>query len=1163
MESIRKWFYKPKRDDTSLLAQFFYADEALNLVASELDSFDGRKDPERCSALVNHLRQCQDKVLTICNRIMDDVIPDERANRDFRVKFPDDVMQENLAGQLWFGAECLAAGSSIMNREGESAAMRPLAKALTKALENVRNLLREQCLRGSAVSNMKSSEVYSERLQEALKIFDRLFAEFELSYVSAMVPVKTPREYELQQLVVVLFSETLQRALHMKLLTQEMVDDYDPALMFTIPRLAIVSGLLIFPDGPLCLDKTPADMSEMFRPFRVLLHKIRELLWTLNKKELYTLEKLLCSSEEVTDYCSSNNSCSLEPHSVNKSLDINSLSSIPASYPTVPDLDDFVTRFYIDYPSCKQFVSDFYSATEVDQWQESTRGDGAVATWENAEESEDETEWVGETSECETVVTELLNGEEIVNNNVVTCSDSEGKTSVFIPGPDNCSHESSSHCISESSSHNDGLVTASFPPSELPPRQYPIIGEPSQFSENIQQIPIVSSLPFPSSSLMASDFSLNEDHSISRDLSPDDQVSEPAIQTDVGSCNSPDRISNASSGFLLANQVGRESMLASLEGPSLRDNHNSGSRESLPDGDSSEAMSVATATLSTLLLSAAVAPGSTSSNQRNDCEEEASIQSPIDSGLGTVVSFSDAGSLSDRSPDGVPNTCLGSSEYKDNESTVIDCSGSTAKCEQGANPLQNNDVVSCVYTLNSRTSSTSVTEEVNTTESKTLISQSNFFCVGERGEVTRLSVNSSPESCEDNTCVKHHQCDFSPTHCSNICDTNSSCSSGVGFKLRNIDHNLNVSESDLITDYYSANNDFQLSSTLAFSNNISSSSKTELRTGEQRLRDGGNDASVIAHSDTVVVPSVIVRTEVEEEWVGVASGEGQCTLCSSNEDRSKRDYANNWDYLRVQASSSRREPSPVKEARKNGALRCRGRKRSKGLSQSPLTKVIPANPNTSCSTSSDTSSFNSDCQDDEEIALAIQAAEIANRNEVRAKFRSSEDLVHRLFVCIAGVADQLQTNFAGDLRNILKCVFLMSATSNGDSSTDSEPELENHPAEQEVVPGENDSGRPVENAEEALGSGWESPPSPVEVESPPPWVPDFMAPRCMACEAIFTVVRRRHHCRNCGKVFCARCSSNSVPLPRYGHVKPVRVCNRCFLYQVTPFTLEEVAATRS
>lgn len=62
----------------------------------------------------------------------------------------------------------------------------------------------------------------------------------------------------------------------------------------------------------------------------------------------------------------------------------------------------------------------------------------------------------------------------------------------------------------------------------------------------------------------------------------------------------------------------------------------------------------------------------------------------------------------------------------------------------------------------------------------------------------------------------------------------------------------------------------------------------------------------------------------------------------------------------------------------------------------------------------------------------------------------------------------------------------------------------------------------------------------------------------MACQAGFTVVRRRHHCRNCGKVFCGRCSSNNVPLPRYGHTKPVRVCNRCFLYQVTPFTVSPV-----
>ena len=51
-----------QRDDPTLLAQFYFADEELNLVASELDTFDGRKDPERCTALVNQLRHCQDKV---------------------------------------------------------------------------------------------------------------------------------------------------------------------------------------------------------------------------------------------------------------------------------------------------------------------------------------------------------------------------------------------------------------------------------------------------------------------------------------------------------------------------------------------------------------------------------------------------------------------------------------------------------------------------------------------------------------------------------------------------------------------------------------------------------------------------------------------------------------------------------------------------------------------------------------------------------------------------------------------------------------------------------------------------------------------------------------------------------------------------------------------
>jgi len=47
----------------------------------------------------------QDNVLNIKNQIMDECIPHERANRDFCVKFPEEIRHDNLAGQLWFGAE--------------------------------------------------------------------------------------------------------------------------------------------------------------------------------------------------------------------------------------------------------------------------------------------------------------------------------------------------------------------------------------------------------------------------------------------------------------------------------------------------------------------------------------------------------------------------------------------------------------------------------------------------------------------------------------------------------------------------------------------------------------------------------------------------------------------------------------------------------------------------------------------------------------------------------------------------------------------------------------------------------------------------------------------------------------------------------------------------
>ncbi|GAA5798508.1 hypothetical protein HPULCUR_003912 [Helicostylum pulchrum] len=63
----------------------------------------------------------------------------------------------------------------------------------------------------------------------------------------------------------------------------------------------------------------------------------------------------------------------------------------------------------------------------------------------------------------------------------------------------------------------------------------------------------------------------------------------------------------------------------------------------------------------------------------------------------------------------------------------------------------------------------------------------------------------------------------------------------------------------------------------------------------------------------------------------------------------------------------------------------------------------------------------------------------------------------------------------------------------------------------------------------------------------PVWVNDMDVSYCSSCNNAFGPLKRRHHCRNCGNIFCHECSSRKVPLPQLGDgTKPVRVCNGCF-----------------
>ena len=60
----------------------------------------------------------------------------------------------------------------------------------------------------------------------------------------------------------------------------------------------------------------------------------------------------------------------------------------------------------------------------------------------------------------------------------------------------------------------------------------------------------------------------------------------------------------------------------------------------------------------------------------------------------------------------------------------------------------------------------------------------------------------------------------------------------------------------------------------------------------------------------------------------------------------------------------------------------------------------------------------------------------------------------------------------------------------------------------------------------------------------PLWMPDSEADYCLQCAAPFTMLRRRHHCRCCGRIFCGKCTQFKAPL-QHMDFKIARVCQQC------------------
>lgn len=79
------------------------------------------------------------------------------------------------------------------------------------------------------------------------------------------------------------------------------------------------------------------------------------------------------------------------------------------------------------------------------------------------------------------------------------------------------------------------------------------------------------------------------------------------------------------------------------------------------------------------------------------------------------------------------------------------------------------------------------------------------------------------------------------------------------------------------------------------------------------------------------------------------------------------------------------------------------------------------------------------------------------------------------------------------------------------------------------------------------------------------WIEDKMVKKCFNCKTSFGYLNRKHHCRNCGNIFCSYCADNFIVIPSFIHDKPEaadywnisyyikslrnnkeRVCKKCF-----------------
>jgi hypothetical protein len=213
---------------------------------------------------------------------------------------------------ILFAAEALAHGYRIRGIERYSNVLRDPASQLLAALEALRFVFRQRALRQPAPP-------YSS-LNAVVKDFDQAWTQFEqricFCYFSVSInalrhvangrpendALRGPgvRQIDDSDLFTVLLSETVLRALDRKYFSRDEMQRYEPYLMFAIPRLAIVAGLLHMPEY---LNLTAHHVAVRWlrdpdgRKVKLLV-QLQQALRQLTYAEVVSLERMLLNKHE-------------------------------------------------------------------------------------------------------------------------------------------------------------------------------------------------------------------------------------------------------------------------------------------------------------------------------------------------------------------------------------------------------------------------------------------------------------------------------------------------------------------------------------------------------------------------------------------------------------------------------------------------------------------------------------------------------------------------------------------------------------------------------------------------------------------------------------------------------------------------------------------------